>query len=938
MITLHTDELDVRQLLELMSRQNGLNILASPKVSGKITANFEKISADELVKSVLRLANLVEKVEGNVHFIYAKEEIRDETETKMKEKIVTKVYRLNYIRADEMMVMISPFLSADVGRKRFSTTANYPFGVSEASTLASGALGSMGGGAGGVAVGGMGMGGAAPGGAGTIQRGTQPPSGGLSLLGQDVFVIQDYESNLKIIDQIIQKLDVAPIQVLIEAVIIQVELDKEKQLGVNFAVVDNLGQQLGVIGSGFAINNNFEFNPAQVLPSAGKIAAGADTAGAAGAAGAVVDPDGFTSDTNGIKYGFISNNVAGFIRAIEALGSTKVLASPRILVLTMQRAEIQLGSRLGFKAITTQKIIGTTPGIQFLNIATLLRLRPFVSDDGMIRMEIHPERSTRSVDATTALPSQQTAELTTNVMVPNGTTLVIGGLIGNEDIYTQQGFPGLSRVPVLGALFGLKDKIDQRRELVVLLTPHILRDDRLIDPPADVSAKTLTPTSAERTGNSSRSQVSAFSVAAASAVALPGGTGPGSAAVESTSPMATKIGRWGRDRSWFQDRRAQPTSPPDRQVPGSRPSGLAREEEPVPRPDPSQPVRSHFQQFGLLEEAPEGARAKPPGWPAGRGDSVLVASSSAANRNLGEAGRMIESQTQASPPATLETASDPPTSFELLPAPSSLDTTDRRTTQIEPVVAQNHSPGRKSGSRPVDNSVVPASAQVVASKEKPTPATQAAVTQALQYHVLPGDSFESIARKFYGSKHHASLLWWANRRSVPWPEALKPGCIVIVPPLEQMAAARLAGSPCRSPTAAPAPMLVSTGPPAPFPIAVPLARGATEPRSFSDPQVEKAGLTSPQVRARNASVERRESQPNADDQPSNSAAEGGGYSVHIVRKDETLQSIAAQRLGDPRRSLEIADLNRDLLGKDARLTPGQRLLLPDDACQLRPGP
>ena len=486
MITLHTDELDVRQLLELMSRQSGLNILVSPKVSGNITANFEKILPDELLKSVLKLANLVEKVEGNVHFIYSKEELRDQTETKMKEKIVTKVYRLNYIRADEMMVMITPFLSLDVGRKRFSTTANYPFGVSEASTLSSGGLAAGGGGAAG---GGMAAGGAAPGGAGTIQRGTQPPSGGLSLSGQDVLVIQDYESNLKIIDQIIQKIDVAPIQVLIEAVIIQVELDKDTQLGVNFAVVDKLGQQLGTIGSGYAINSNAGFNPAQVITAAGKIAAGAAT-GAAATAGAAVDPNGFASDTNGIKYGFISNNVTGFVRAIETLGSTKVLASPRILVLNKQRAEIQLGSRLGFRAITTQNIVGTTQGVQFLNTGTLLRLRPFVSDDGMVRMEIHPERSAGVVDPNTGLPSATTAELTTNVMVPNGTTLVIGGLMEDQDEYTQQGLPGLSRLPVLGHLFGLKEKNDQRRELVVLLTPHVWIDNRRVDQPLDVSATT----------------------------------------------------------------------------------------------------------------------------------------------------------------------------------------------------------------------------------------------------------------------------------------------------------------------------------------------------------------------------------------------------------------------------------------------------------------
>src|SRR5208337_4362101 len=153
--------------------------------------------------------------------------------------------------------------------------------------------------------------------------------------------------------------------------------------------------------------------------------------------------------------------------------SVKILASPRILVLNKQRAEIQLGQRLGFKSSTTQNIIGTTQQVQFLNTGTLLRLRAFVSSDDIVRMEIHPERSTGNVDPVSGLPTQTVSELTTNVMVPNGGTLVIGGLMEDDDTYQQSGLPGVSRLPILGHLFGTKEKSDTRRELVVLLTPHI---------------------------------------------------------------------------------------------------------------------------------------------------------------------------------------------------------------------------------------------------------------------------------------------------------------------------------------------------------------------------------------------------------------------------------------------------------------------------------
>ena len=84
---------------------------------------------------MIKLANLVEKKEGSIHYIYTKGEIQDEAEAVKKEKILTKVYKLNYVRSDEMMIMIRPFLSADVGLKRFANTPSYRYGISESVTF-----------------------------------------------------------------------------------------------------------------------------------------------------------------------------------------------------------------------------------------------------------------------------------------------------------------------------------------------------------------------------------------------------------------------------------------------------------------------------------------------------------------------------------------------------------------------------------------------------------------------------------------------------------------------------------------------------------------------------------------------------------------------------------------------------------------------------------
>ncbi len=301
---------------------------------------------------------------------------------------------------------------------------------------------------------------------------------------------------------------------MIEAVIISVDLEQARQLGVNFAVVDNLGTVLGTVGSGTELNNNVGFNPTQLLTTGGKIA------------GAAADPTGFASSANGAKFGFVANNVTGFIQALETIGSTKILASPRILVLNKQRAEIQLGSRLGFQTFS-QNFTSTIQQVQFLNTGTLLRIRPFISDDGMIRMEIHPERSSGTV--VNNIPNQNTAELTTNVMVPDGATLVIGGLMEDEEDFSLQGLPGLARIPALGYLFGYRQKNTGRRELVVLLTPHIWSPDQVLPHgPAPGTGPQGPPNGGPDQGvagaNDSVTLVTAGSSIANAAAPLPAGT------------------------------------------------------------------------------------------------------------------------------------------------------------------------------------------------------------------------------------------------------------------------------------------------------------------------------------------------------------------------------------------------------------------------------
>jgi type IV pilus assembly protein PilQ len=124
----------------------------------------------------------------------------------------------------------------------------------------------------------------------------------------------------------------------------------------------------------------------------------------------------------------------------------------------------------------TQTQTSTVQSVDFLETGTQLRLRPFISRDGLIRMEVHPEESTGSVavENNFTLPNKDVTEVTTNIMVRDGCTLVIGGLIHEQLANTASAIPVLGSLPWIGPAFRTTDQPTQRRELIVLVTPRIV--------------------------------------------------------------------------------------------------------------------------------------------------------------------------------------------------------------------------------------------------------------------------------------------------------------------------------------------------------------------------------------------------------------------------------------------------------------------------------
>jgi type II secretory pathway component GspD/PulD (secretin) len=176
---------------------------------------------------------------------------------------------------------------------------------------------------------------------------------------------------------------------------------------------------------------------------------------------------------DGLRVGVSSGDVAAFITALESVTDTTILANPKILAVNKQLGQVYIGTKIGYIDQTTQTQTSTTQSVKFLDTGTKLSFRPYIGNDGYIRMDIHPKDSSGTLKAND-IPDEFSAELATNVMVKDGQTVVIGGLFRDVVVTSRSQIPLLGDLPLIGALFRSTNDQTQRQEVIVLLTPHIV--------------------------------------------------------------------------------------------------------------------------------------------------------------------------------------------------------------------------------------------------------------------------------------------------------------------------------------------------------------------------------------------------------------------------------------------------------------------------------
>jgi len=279
---------------------------------------------------------------------------------------------------------------------------------------------------------------------------------------------QEYETILPVIKQ----LDVLPLQVLIDATIVEVTLKDDLQYGISWY----LSQGNDAIGSNKA---------------------GATLLGTAAAAAAA-------ASTGGLSAVYSSGSIKALLNAESTKNNINVISSPSLMVLNNQEASIQVGDEIPLRTSQSTNITNVnqstsvlgndatqtsgglvTSGIQQRKTGVKLKVKPRVNANGLVIMDIEQsvEAATKTGSSGIDSPTIQTREITSSIAVQSGEVIVLGGLIKEDNTNNKSGVPFLHTLPLIGPLFGSTTNNKDRTELVILITPRVVQtkqDSRLV--------------------------------------------------------------------------------------------------------------------------------------------------------------------------------------------------------------------------------------------------------------------------------------------------------------------------------------------------------------------------------------------------------------------------------------------------------------------------
>lgn len=398
---------DIVPIFRLFADISGCNLFVHPDVRGKGTMKFRDVPWSQALDTILKTFSLDKSVEGNIiriapHTVFAKES---------EEKI----------RAREALVKAEPL-----------DTRIFPVSYAEVSVVEAAVRNSK----------------------------ILSPRGSISVDKRtSTMLIKDVASVFPEVENLLATLDKPTPQVLIEARIVEVNTNNERELGIQWGLNLKASNTLSSIGglSGVPFTSTGPFTGGNYLvdfPSKG-----AGPLSGSGITFGIINP----AKTMGLDMQ---------LSAIASVGNLKVISNPKVLTVDNGKAKIIQGKSIPVRKLTTEGTVST----EFKDVTLELNVTPHITPDKSIAMavEIKKEELDPTVPSVEGVPGTDKKEANTNVIIKDGETIVIGGMYKITTNDSESGVPGLMKIPVLGWLFKTNKTSTTTSELLIFVTPRIV--------------------------------------------------------------------------------------------------------------------------------------------------------------------------------------------------------------------------------------------------------------------------------------------------------------------------------------------------------------------------------------------------------------------------------------------------------------------------------
>jgi type IV pilus assembly protein PilQ len=411
-LSLNFQDIEVRAVLQLLADFTGTNIVVSDTVSGNLSLRMQNVPWDQALDIVLKTKGLAKRENGNVILIAPSEEIA------AREKLELESHK----QIEELAPLYSDFIQV-----------NYAKAADLASLLQSEGSSMM-----------------SERGKATIDERT------------NTLLVLDTAEKLAEIRKLVAQLDIPVRQVLIESRIVIANNDFSRDLGVKFGLAGNSsdGDNFIVGGGTQPGDTSFGFTPGFEVPAG------------SGNSGLLVDlpaPD--PSGALGIALGKVGSSLLQLeLSAMQLEDRGEVVSSPRVITSNQQKAIIQQGVEIPYQEATSS---GAT-SISFKEAVLQLEVTPQITPDDRVIMDLRVNKDNVGV-VFNGVPSIDTREVQTRVLVDNGETLVLGGIYEQEKGKEVEKVPFFGDLPGVGWLFKTESNTDQKKELLIFVTPKIIK-------------------------------------------------------------------------------------------------------------------------------------------------------------------------------------------------------------------------------------------------------------------------------------------------------------------------------------------------------------------------------------------------------------------------------------------------------------------------------